>query len=129
PPTIMDVSIPSDRSVRPTPGLRIHRRTVPPPAHGRLRAVDAPNTVLDLIANARSTDEAVGVLCDAIRARVAARSVVDALAERSAFLHRALILELLADVDGGVESPLEHRYHRDVERGHALPAARLQLRQ
>ena len=35
---------------------------------------------------------------------------------------RALLLDVLSDVEDGVTSPLERRYRRDVEHGHGLPA-------
>lgn len=43
--------------------------------------------------------------------------------------HRALLLDLLAEAEDGVESPLERRYQRDVERRHHLPRAQPQVRE
>lgn len=37
-----------------------------------------------------------------------------------------MVLEMLADCAVGVESPLEQRYFRDVERAHGLPVGRRQ---
>jgi very-short-patch-repair endonuclease len=42
--------------------------------------------------------------------------------------HRAILAQMLGDVTEGVESPLELRYLRDVERAHGLPRARRQAR-
>ena len=41
--------------------------------------------------------------------------------------NRRLVLEILADVADGVESPLERRYLIDVERAHGLPAGERQV--
>jgi very-short-patch-repair endonuclease len=49
-----------------------------------------------------------------------------ALDARSRHSRRLLLRELLADVADGVESPLELRYLRDVERAHGLPEGRRQ---
>lgn len=46
----------------------------------------------------------------------------------TSFHGRALLLELLGEAEPGIESPLEHRYARDVERRHGLPRARAQVR-
>lgn len=46
----------------------------------------------------------------------------DTLADRIRHPHRSLIVDVLTDVDDGVQSPLERRYLQDVERAHRLPA-------
>jgi hypothetical protein len=43
------------------------------------------------------------------------------LGQRSRHAHRALLVNMLADVAEGAESPLELRYLRTVERPHGLP--------
>jgi hypothetical protein len=43
------------------------------------------------------------------------------LDERARHRHRALLRDLLSDVEVGAESPIELRYLRDVERPHGLP--------
>lgn len=127
-PRLIEVSIPHDRRVRPSRGIRIVRRRHMPPAFGRLRTVAREETVLDLLPTARSDDEAVGLLCTATRARVHPDAVLDALAVRGRVPRRSLVVDLLAAVEEGVESALELRYHRDVERRHRLPPSVLQAR-
>ena len=53
--------------------------------------------------------------------RTSAARLQHALEARSRHGRRALLSELLGDVALGVESPLELRYLRDVERPHGLP--------
>lgn len=127
PPGIVDVSVPGYRTVRPSPGLRIHRRA-DVSAVGRLPVTDRGTTVLDLLQDAASTDDAVGLLCAAVRARTSPLEILDALAQRERFGPRGLVLDVMADVEAGVESPLERRYHHQVERRHELPRAELQSR-
>lgn len=128
-PRTIEVSVDHRRRVRPQPALVIHRRRTMPPSGGAIRSVDRPHTVLDLVERAGSTDDVVGLVCAAARARVDPREVLAALATRPATSRGGLLRELLADVEAGIESPLELRYHRDVERRHALPSAALQLRE
>lgn len=127
-PAVIDVAVARARTVAPQAGLRVRRRDVPF-AGGRLRAVNEDDTVVDLVAAAADDDEAVGLLCDAVRAGVLPGRVLTAAGERQRLRHRGLLLELLAAADEGVESPLEHRYARDVERAHRLPRARAQRRE
>src|SRR5699024_4662425 len=56
-------------------------------------------------------------------------TIREALARRARIRHRALVTDVLAAVADGVESPLEHRYHRDVGAAHGLPRAELQVRE
>jgi hypothetical protein len=126
-PTIT-VSIPAARRVTPQPGLVVRRRREPPASGGRLRTVDLVATVLDLVAEATSEDAVVGLLTDAVRAGARPASVLAAVSTRARVRHRALVGDLVGEVDAGVESPLELRYARDVERRHGLPPARAQVR-
>lgn len=129
PPRIIDITIPFERRIADRPGLVIHRRRRPPPAWGGLRATDRPHTVLDLVADVEHDDDVVGIVCAAVRARTWPREIRAALDAAPRVRHRALLLEMLAEVADGVESPLERRYRRDVERRHGLPRARLQARE
>jgi hypothetical protein len=122
------VSIPEHRAVARQPGLLIRRRRPMPLAGGSLRAVGEDITVLDLVAEARSEDAMIGVVCDAVRHGVLPGRVVLHAEAATRLPGRALVLDLLAAADAGVESPLEHRYVRDVERAHRLPAAEAQVR-
>lgn len=123
------VSVPAARAVGPHAGVHVRRRTTVPPAWGRLRCVGPEDTLLDLVHEAADEDEAVGLTCDAVRAGVRPDVVLAAARERAALSHRALLRAVLGDPSLGVESPLEHRYVRDVERLHGLPRSAGQVRQ
>src|SRR5690606_35261751 len=69
------------------------------------------------------TDAVVGLLCDAVRAGVHPDDLLVRAAGRTRMAGRRLLVEMLGQVAEGVESPLEHRYARDVERRHGLPRA------
>lgn len=131
PPWVIDVSVPAARQVPPTRGVRYRRRRTMPAvvASGGLVHVDLPDTVLDLLAETRSVDTAIGTLCDAVRTGVHPAAVRAAMADRPWLPGRGLLTELLGEVDVGIESPLESRYLRDVERAHGLPGGARQERQ
>ena len=123
------VSVPADRWVRPPEGLVVHRRRTMPGAAGRLRAVDVVETVLDLLGEAADDDQAVALLTQAVRVGVSPRRLLDRAQERRALEHRVLLRSVLGDPTLGIESPLEHRYVRDVERAHRLPRTVGQVQQ
>ena len=118
-----------DRSIR---GVVIHRSRclVPqwqPP--WQLPRTTVEDTVLDLIATARSFDDAYGWISAAIgRRQTAADLLSKALAARSRMRWRAWVTGAVQDAADGVHSPLERRYVRDVECAHGLPVARRQAR-
>ena len=127
PPQIIDVTIPRARRLKPMDGVRVHRRARRlATRRSGLAVVGVGDAVLDVLGDARDVDSAVGVLCDATRAGVPVGAVLAALDHRPAQRRRRLVLELLGEVRAGIESPLEYRYHRDVERRHGLPRSRLQ---
>lgn len=128
-PRVIAVTVPHHRYVATPPGLVIHRSRSMPPSGGRLRRVHRGDTVLDIVGEARSADDAVALLCGAVRAGAHAAEILAAVDRRPRARGRALLTEILADVVAGVESPLERRYHRDVERRHGLPRGRLQQSQ
>ncbi len=84
--------------------------------------------MLDLLEDTRSDDAATALLCAAIRARRSPLEILDALGRRRRVPGRQVVLDLLADVEAGIEAPLERRYHHQVERRHGLPRAELQVR-
>lgn len=103
---------------RERPGARSARSIGSPP---RLTAAD---TVLDLCA-VRGEGEVVDVVTRTARLRVtSSEDLLRALAARRVHPRRRLLTELLLDVAEGLESPLELRYLRDVERAHGLPTGR-----
>lgn len=121
------VTIPEVRRVSPTDGVVLHRRTSAPEIVGRPRRTAPGDTVLDVVASARSVDDAVGWLTDAARAHVHPSLVLAALDRRPHVRRAGLLRDLLTEVGEGVESPLERRYRRDVERPHRLPASSMQV--
>ena len=128
-PRVFDVTVPESRRVTPVEGIVVHRRATMPAVGGRPRHTLGPDTVLDLVSAARTVDDAVGWVCAAARADVSPTAVARAAVGRGPFVGRALLLELVAEVSAGIESPLERRYHRDVEHRHGLPRASLQHRE
>jgi len=129
PPRVIGVRIPPERRVRLTRGIRIHRGAAVIHRRSGFPVVNRADTALDLLGATRSDDEAVGVLCAAVRAGARPSEILDAAERRPTARGRALALEMLGLVSEGIESPLEMRYHRDVERRHGLPRAVLQERQ
>lgn len=128
-PSTLDISIPEARRLGQTPGLTIHRRRTVPPSSGRPRRTWRGDTVVDLVAAARSDDDAVGWVCDAVRAGTRLHEITAALARRRRVRNGSLLRDLIQEVEDGIESPLERRYHRDVERRHRLPRSVSQVRQ
>lgn len=125
----IEVSVPRTRRVSATSGVLLHHRSIMPPVTGGLPTVIRQDTVLDLLSQARSDDDAVAWLCEAVRHGTWPDDVLDAVARRRRVRRRDLVVELLASVADGVESALEHRYRRDVESAHGLPRGLLQQRQ
>jgi len=125
----LDVTVPHARRVDPQPGLVVHRTRRMPWAGGALRAVDEEEAVLGLVAEARGDDELVGLVCDAVRGGARPEALVSRAAQLRRLRNRALLAEVLGAVADGVESPLEHRFRRDVENGHRLPRAVAQRRE
>jgi hypothetical protein len=120
------VTVPAERQVQPVRGATMHRSrralqamhpsAMPP----RTRIED---TILDLVDTARSLDDAVGWVTRGLGRRLTTPDRLRAaLAMRSRIRWRAVLTELLSPDLAGVLSVLEHRYVRDVERPHNLPA-------
>ena len=87
------------------------------------------DTVLDLVAAARSFDDAYGWISRAVGRRLTTPQLLGkALAGRSRIRWRAWIAGALQDAADGVHSPLERNYVHGVERAHGLPTARRQAR-
>ena len=84
------------------------------------------DTVLDM-AERGDADKAIARLSKACqRHRTTTAQVAEALDRRARHRWRGLLVDALSDVAGGVESALEYRYVRRVERPHGLPRARRQ---
>ncbi len=126
------VTVPRDRNPRHLNDVVVHRvghatlwrhpYLVPP--RTRIEA-----TILDLMGDANSVDEAFGLVCRATgKGLTNADRLRDAIGRRSKLRWRGAMLDALDDVELGVRSNLEFRYIRGVERVHGLPEAGRQVR-
>ena len=129
------ISVPAERRPgqhRKLPGVIIHRSrglVVQWHAPWELPRTGVADTVLDLIASARTFDDAYGWISIAIgRRRTTPELLTKALAARSRMRWRTWITAALVDAADGVHSPLERHYVQGVERAHGLPAARRQAK-
>lgn len=105
------------RYQRESDGVRDRRSPGSPPR------TTVEDTVLDLC-DESTPGQAVGLVTTAVQSRrTAVVHLRHAIQRRQRLRHRLLLEDLLGDVEAGVESPLEHRYLRDVERAHGLPHA------
>ncbi|WP_199422737.1 type IV toxin-antitoxin system AbiEi family antitoxin domain-containing protein [Actinotalea solisilvae] len=127
-PSLVDVSVPAHRRVMRSDGLVVHLRRAMPSTTAGIVSVGRADTVVDLVASRGDVDEAVSVVCAAVRAGTRPDEILAALSARPAVGRRRLLEELLGAVRDGVESALELRYQRDVERRHGLPRSRAQAR-
>ncbi len=92
-------------------------------AVGELSRLRVEPALLDLV-NERDADETLDLIVRAVQARRTTTSaLVELLRTRPRQRHRRLLLDLLGEVDAGIESILERRYAREVERAHGLPVA------
>jgi hypothetical protein len=129
------ISVPAERRPGQSAkirGVTIHRarRLVPqwqPP--WQLPRTTIEDTVLDLIAAARTFDDAYGWISRAVgRQLTSPQSLGKALAARSRMRWRVWITAALEDAADGVHSPLERHYVHGVERAHGLPQAQRQAK-
>ena len=129
------VSVPAERHPgrrRKIRGVVVHRSRClrpewQPPWH--LPRTTVADTVLDLVGQARTFDDAYGWISRAVGRRLTSpQSLSKALAGRSRIRWRAWITEALEDAADGVHSPLERNYVHGVERAHGLPTARRQAK-
>jgi very-short-patch-repair endonuclease len=129
------ISVPAGRTAdkrHKIRGVTIHRRRDLVPdqqPEWRLPRTTAVDTVLDLVETARTFDDAYGWICRAIgRGSTHVDNLRTALDRRKRIRWRAWLTEALSDAEEGVDSPLERRYARGVERAHGLPKAERQAR-
>jgi len=129
------ISVPAERRPGQSTkirGVTIHRsrRLVPqwqPP--WQLPRTTMEDTVLDLIAAARTFDDAYGWISRAVgRQLTSPQSLSKALAARSRMRWRTWVTAALEDAADGAHSPLERHYVHGVERAHGLPRAQRQAK-
>jgi hypothetical protein len=128
---VLHVAIDRDRSPAPPPGVRLHRMAgfedkvrwnVCPP---RVRIEHA---VLDVAAESHDELESLSVLADAVQARrTTAARLLTTVDQRQRLARRRFLRDVLADIDAGTCSVLEHGYLNRVERPHGLPRAARQV--
>lgn len=127
------VTVPTSRRPgqhKPIPGVVIHRSDQSRPQRlpeGQLPRTSIEDTVLDLVAAAKTFADAYGWISRALsERRVTADVLRGTLTARSRVRWRVLVSEALAESDDGTLLPLERRYAREVERAHGLPKAERQ---
>jgi len=124
-PTPIELCVPLERQVIDQPGLHVasrrhleayrHPAAMPP----RTRVEE---TVLDLVDQSKDADEVSALITGACQRRLTtAERLTQRAAERKRLRWRGLVGEVLDDVRDGVQSALERRWRRDVERAHGLP--------
>jgi predicted transcriptional regulator of viral defense system len=122
---LIHVTVPEPQHRPPVAGLVIHRssRAIGIRQQGRLPPrTMAEETVLDLAQAATSFDDVIALLARACQRRLTTPFLIsETLSQRAKMRWRDEIELALRDVASGVQSPLEHRYVRDVERAHGLP--------
>lgn len=125
------VCVPVHRRVYSRPTVRIHyAHRLPHTRHPSRRppVTRVEETVLDLVDVASRFDEVLTWVTRACqRRRTTPIRLQDALAARKKIRWREELMDLLADVDMGAESPLELAYLDRVERAHGLPTGRRQV--
>ena len=130
-PTDVQVSVPVERRVRRQPGLTVRRRSSAARETGTSNSpprTSAEDTVIDLVARARTEVEAVGVVTSALVRRVTRPARLRAALDRRRRLRwSSLIGDIVSPSGSGIESPLEWRYRNRVEFPHGLPNGRRQV--
>ena len=123
--SLIHVTIPGKRRVAPIRGLVIHCSARASQARHPARLppqTRVEETILDLAGAATNLDDVCGWVTAGIGRRLTTEARLrEALLQRGKLRWRPELEELLSPAAAGVHSPLEWRYHRDVERPHKLP--------
>lgn len=136
---VIHVSVPRQAGSPPTAtGVRVHHSARLPRAgfpaailEGLPPVTLAAETVLDLANTSATAEEAVAWAIKACQRKAATPDIIAMYMSEPG--HRRLrwrddLRDALAEIRIGVESPLEHRYLRDVERAHGLPEGKRQVK-
>ncbi len=119
------VTVPGDRRVAKVPGIVVHYSARAGQAlHPALLPPQTriEETILDLMNAAASIDDALAWITAGLGRRLTTQAKLRAAVELRARLRwRSELAELLTDDSSGLNSILEVRYHRNVERPHGLP--------
>ncbi|MQW74250.1 hypothetical protein GHK92_00025 [Nocardioides sp. dk4132] len=132
PPAVIHVMVDRDRVVAAPRGVVRHRVA---DFEGKVLTSSSPprqrleEAVLDVAAESVRDLDAVAVLCEVVGTRrTTPARVRTALDARSRLARRALLEQVLDDLEAGACSALEQGYLQRVERAHGLPAAGRQVR-
>jgi hypothetical protein len=134
PTPVISITVPLSRSPARAkiPGIVIHRSdAILRTKHAAMLppCTRVEDTVLDLIQNAQTFDDAYAWICRALgRRRTTADRIRQAMDARKKMRWRREIAAALGDAADGTLSLLEYRYVRRVERPHGLPVATRQAR-
>jgi hypothetical protein len=113
-------------------GVVVHRSDVSRPQplpEWVLPRTRVEDTILDLVANASTFDDAYAWVSRAVAERLVTVGMLRAaLNARRRMRWRGWLTDALADAEDGAQFPLERRYLHDVERAHGLPKAERQAR-
>jgi hypothetical protein len=124
-PETIHITIPEGRRIAGKPGIALHRtRNMITRSRAHLLPMSSvEDTVLDRVEDSSRVDHVVALVVTAISKRKTTAGLLAAtLVGRKRARWRDLLGDLLDD-GSGVESPLEWRFHRDVEVPHGLPTA------
>lgn len=129
-PAAIHLTVPYSREVDDQPSLAIHRsRTL---TDDDVHPVFSPRrthierTVLDLLADKKTADAALGLVADSFRDGLSSPDALRAvLQQRPKTRWRKVVLDALPDMRAGAQSPLEVR-DANLRRRHGLPAGRRQ---
>jgi hypothetical protein len=129
--TSIHITVPYPREVQSQPGLVIHRSRTLTDAdiHPALspRRTRVERTVLDLLADCRTTDAAIGLAADSVQRRATTvERLRAALIRHPKTRWRCVLLEVLPDIGAGAHSALEVRDAK-MRRRHGLPAGTRQF--
>jgi hypothetical protein len=118
---------------KPVRGIVIHRsdqsRSQFPGGSWKLPRTRIEDTVLDLVSAAATFEQGYAWIARAVSRDLISVDMLRAvLAGRRRVRWRTWLIDALEDSGDGVNSSLEFRYVRDVERAHGLPTARRQAR-
>jgi hypothetical protein len=132
PSTPVHVTVPIDRPRRSLPGALVHRSSRIAEARHPARQpprTTVEETVVDLTQTAPDLDTAAAWMASAVGARLTTPlRIAEALGRRTRVRWRRYLACILRDIAIGCHSLLELLYLRNVERAHALPPSRRQVR-
>lgn len=129
PPGVLDAYVAPTRGFRRTPRCRIRRSELSIVPVGDPPRTSLEQTVIDLINEASNESKALEILVSATQMNLDIASLRNSISGYKRMRHRMFVMRVTDLVDEGVESFLELKYHKRVERAHGLPRAVRQKRE